>query len=58
MTISENPEIMPPEIESKIKLPAKDIEKIKTFVKNNVDLLSKLADQKITFIQFYKQMKV
>jgi hypothetical protein len=58
MTISENPEIMPPEIESKIKLPTKDIEKIKTFVKNNVDLLSKLADQKITFIQFYKQMKV
>jgi hypothetical protein len=58
MTISDDPQIVPPEIKSKIKLPAKDIERIKIFVKNNVDLLSKLADQKITFIQFYKQMKV
>jgi hypothetical protein len=58
MTISDDPKIMPPSAESKIKLTAKDIEQIKTFVKNNADSLSKLADQKITFIQFYKQMKV
>jgi hypothetical protein len=58
MTISNDPKIMPPEAESKIKIPKKDIERIKDFVKNNAELLSKLADQKITFIQFYNQMKV
>jgi hypothetical protein len=58
MTISDNPQIMPPDAEMKIKLPRKDIERVKIFVKNNANLLSKLADQKITFIQFSKQMKV
>jgi hypothetical protein len=58
MTISDDPQIMPPEAESKIKLPAKDIEKIKLFVKNNTGLLSKLADQKITFAMFIRQMKI
>jgi hypothetical protein len=58
MTISNDPQIMPPDAEVKIKLPRKEIEKVKIFVKNNVDLLSRLADQKITFAQFIKQMKI
>jgi hypothetical protein len=41
----------------KLKLPAKDIEKIKTFVKANADLLNDLADEKIDFITFTQQMK-
>jgi hypothetical protein len=57
MTISENPEIMPKSAEMNIKLPAKEVEQIKQFVKNNHELLSKLADQKISVIDFYKQMK-
>jgi hypothetical protein len=56
MTISENPEIFPPNVN--VKLPAKDIELIKTFVKNNFKLLSKLADQEISFFEFAKQMKI
>jgi hypothetical protein len=58
MTISENPRIMPPDAESKVKLSAKDIEAVKAFVRNNVALLSKLADQKITFAMFIRQMKI
>jgi hypothetical protein len=56
MTISENPEIFPPN--TNVKLPAKDIELIKTFVRNNFKLLSKLADQEISFLEFAKQMKI
>jgi hypothetical protein len=42
----------------RLKLPSRDIEAIKTFVKNNADLLDKLADEKIDFITFTQQMKV
>jgi hypothetical protein len=42
----------------RLKLPAKDIDAIKTFVKNNADLLDKLADEKIDFIVFTQQMKI
>jgi hypothetical protein len=58
MTISENPEIMPKSVEMQIKLPAKEIEKIRQFVKNNYELLSKLADQDITAFDFFKRMKL
>jgi len=57
MTISEDPQIMPPEAEMNIKLPAKEIERIRKFVKDNHVLLSNLADQKISIIQFSKMMK-
>ena len=56
MTISDDPQIMPPDAKVKIKLPAKEIEQICKFVKNNHDLLSQLADQEITFLQFAKKM--
>jgi hypothetical protein len=57
MTVSkDNPQI-PSKLLPKIKLPAKDIDAIKTFVKNNADLLDKLADEKITFAMFIRQMK-
>jgi hypothetical protein len=42
----------------RLKLPSRDIEAIKTFVKNNADLLDKLADEKIDFITFTQKMKV
>jgi hypothetical protein len=42
----------------RLKLPARDIEAIKTFVRNNADLLDKLADEKIDFITFTQQMKI
>jgi hypothetical protein len=58
MTISENPEIVPHSAEISIKLPAKEIAKIRQFVKDNYILLSKLADQEISLIQFSKAMKL
>jgi len=58
MTISEDPQILPPDAIHKIKLPAKDIEKVRQFVINNHKLLSKLADQEISFLQFGKMMKI
>jgi hypothetical protein len=57
MTISSNPEI-PKVQQSKVKLPAKDVKAIRTFVINNKDLLSNLADQDISFAEFIKQMKI
>jgi hypothetical protein len=57
MTISDNPEI-PERRRSRVKLPAKDIDRIRTFVINNKNLLSKLADQDISFAAFLKQMKI
>ena len=57
MTISENPEITPKNSIPKIKLPKKDLDKIKQFVALNHGLLSKMADQEISFIQFSKKMK-
>jgi hypothetical protein len=41
----------------KVKLPSKDIEAIKTFVRNNADLLDKLADEKIDIVSFLRQMR-
>jgi hypothetical protein len=58
MTISENPEIMPKSAVTQIKLSAKEIEKIRQFVKNNYKLLSKLADQDITVFDFFKKMNL
>jgi hypothetical protein len=58
MTISENPEIMPKSAEVNIKLPVKEVEQIRQFVKNNYELLSKLADQDISIAQFLKRMKL
>jgi hypothetical protein len=57
MTISENPEVMPKSSEGKIKLPAKELERVRKFVINNYTLLSRLADQEITAFDFFKQMK-
>jgi hypothetical protein len=57
MTISkENPQISEKQL-PKLKLPAKDIKAIKIFVKNNADLLDSLADEKVTFAAFIRQMK-
>ena len=58
MTISKDDPQIPEKQRAKLKLPAKDIDAIKVFVKNNADLLDKLADEKITFAMFIRQMKV
>jgi hypothetical protein len=58
MTVSKNPEIMPKSAETQIKLPARDIEEIRRFIKNNYELLSKLADQEISAFDFFKKMKL
>jgi hypothetical protein len=57
MTISPDPKIPEREL-PQLKLPAKDINCLKQFVRNNIDLLSKLADQDITFSTFIKQVKL
>lgn len=58
MTLSKsNPQIPSGQLPG-LKLPAKDINAIKTFVKNNADLLDKLADEKISFMTFTRQMKI
>ena len=41
----------------KVRLPSKDIDAIKTFVRNNADLLDKLADEKIDIVTFLRQMR-
>jgi hypothetical protein len=58
MIISKDDPQIPVKQLPKLRLPAKDIDMIKTFVKNNADLLDKLADEKITFAMFIRQMKV
>jgi len=55
MTISKDPQVI--EEESKIKLRSKDIKLIKKFVVINYNLLSDLADQKITWKTFVSGMK-
>jgi hypothetical protein len=57
MILSKDDPQIPPKQLSKLKLPAKDINAIKTFVKNNADLLDKLADERIDIATFLKQMK-
>ena len=56
MLSKDNPEI-PKDQKPRVKLPAKDINAIKSFVIVNVDLLSQLADEKIGIDIFLKQMK-
>jgi hypothetical protein len=58
MTISRDDPQIPVKQLPKLRLPAKDIDLIKIFVKNNADLLDKLSDEKITFAMFIRQMKV
>jgi hypothetical protein len=57
MLISKNDPQIPPKQIPRLKLSAKDVDAVKTFVKNNADLLDKLADEKISFITFARQMK-
>jgi hypothetical protein len=56
MISQDNPQVPAKQL-PKLKLPAKDIDAIKTFVRNNADLLDKLADEKITFANFIRQMR-
>jgi hypothetical protein len=56
MILSKDDPQIPDKQLSRLKLPARDIDAIKTFVKNNTDLLDKLADEKIDFITFTQQM--
>jgi hypothetical protein len=58
MIISKDDPQIPASQLPRLKLPAKDIDAVKTFVRNNADLLSSLADAKIDFIAFTQQMKV
>jgi hypothetical protein len=58
MLISKDDPQIPAKQLPRLRLPAKDVEVIKVFVKNNADLLSKLADAEISFLTFTRQMKV
>jgi hypothetical protein len=58
MLLSKDDPQIPVKQMPRLKLPAKDVDAVKTFVKNNADLLDKLADEKIDFITFTQQMKV
>jgi hypothetical protein len=58
MIISQDDPQIPAKQLPKLRLPAKDITAIKTFVKNNADLLDKLADEKIDIADFLRQMKI
>jgi hypothetical protein len=57
MTISPDPKI-PEEDLRQLKLNSRDINRLKQFVRDNLDLLSKLADQDITFSTFIRQVKL
>ena len=57
MTISkDDPQVNAKQLR-KLKLPAKDIEAIKTFVKNNAELLDELADEKVDWTPFFERLK-
>jgi hypothetical protein len=58
MILSKNDPQIPAKQLPKLKLPAKDIDAIKTFVKNNADLLDSLADEKIDIGTFIQCMKI
>jgi hypothetical protein len=58
MIISKDDPQIPAKQLPRLRLPAKDVEIIKAFVKSNADLLDKLADAKISFMTFTRQMKV
>jgi hypothetical protein len=57
MILSKDDPQIPAKQLSRLKLPAKDIDAIKVFVKNNMDILDKLADERIDIATFLKQMK-
>jgi len=57
MTISKDDPQIPANEISKVKISAKDIDAIKTFIKNNYSLLDKLADEKITWKMFFMKMR-
>jgi hypothetical protein len=57
MILSKDDPQIPAKQLSRLKLPAKDIDAIKAFVKNNADILDKLADERIDIATFLKQMK-
>jgi len=57
MTLSKSDPQIPDSELSKVKIKAKDIEAVKTFVKNNYNLLDKLADEKITLKMFFMKMQ-
>ena len=55
MSISDDPQIM---IKNpKIAISSNQIEEVKTFIKNNKDLLLQLADAKISILDFGRLMK-
>jgi hypothetical protein len=58
MSLSKDDPQIPAKQLPKLKLPARDVDAIKTFVKNNADLLDELADEKISFATFIRQMKI
>jgi hypothetical protein len=57
MTISKDDPQIPEKYRNRVKLPAKDIDAVKTFVRNNYSLLDKLADEKITLKMFFMKMR-
>jgi hypothetical protein len=57
MIISKTDPQIPAKQLPKLRLPAKDINAIKTFVKNNADALEKLADEEIDIAMFLRLMK-
>jgi hypothetical protein len=57
MILSKDDPQIPAKQLPRLKLPAKDIDAIKTFVKNNAELLDQLADEKISFAIFIRRMK-
>ncbi len=58
MILSKTDPKIPDDQVHKVKLPAKDINALKAFVKNNAVGLSDLADEKIDIAGFLKRMKV
>ena len=57
MTISKDDPQVPEKEIPKIKISAKDIDALKTFIKNNYSLLDKLADEKVTWKMFFAKMR-
>jgi hypothetical protein len=58
MAISKDNPRIPRRHLSKLRLPAKDVDAIKAFVKNNANLLDKLADEEISNIDFFRQIGI
>jgi hypothetical protein len=58
MILSKDDPQIPAKQIPRLRLSTKDVDAVKTFVKNNADLLDKLSDEKITFTTFLRQMKI